>query len=232
MVLFNAPPEVLHKLKHALSDEPIQSPEAFMQFADKISKSSELSEVLQIGEGGIVFAQAQRELFGILFEHMSLLRSGVMTGGGNAGKLIVGAKGIGKTNAAKAFVGLAEAIWDNVFTIYVDLTAIQSSKLDEISLIKWIEEFLKQTRNFETGRTAADRLRMPEVPLCKALTTAGKVLFLFIDGLDQLYMHDDKALAAITGELAVLGGTAQRRIGTLLCGSSSFLFLDVVHGEG
>jgi hypothetical protein len=36
-------------------------------------------------------------------------------------------------------------------------------------------------------------------------------------------MHDDKALTVITGELAVLGGTAERRIGTILCGSSSFL---------
>jgi hypothetical protein len=146
-MFFNAPLEELNELKLALSDESIESPEEFMRFADKISKSRRLSELLQIGEEGIVFAQAQRELFGILFEHLSLLCG--KTGGGNAGKLIVGAKGIGKTNAAKAFIGLAEAIWDNVFTIYVDLTAIQSSQLGEISLIKWIEEFLKQTRNFE-----------------------------------------------------------------------------------
>ena len=224
MVFSSATVEQIGEAKRLLleSNIKIASHEEFQTFADRVCGEA-LGEKLKLGRGGIIRARTQDEIFRVLFLHMQQLREGNMTGAGNAGKMVFGTQGIGKTNAALAFVKLAEAVWEDVYAVYVDLTAVTNSVLDEKGFISAVIDYLRATRSFIFKAKEVDKYEMAEAPLCTALAKQKKRLFLFVDELDQLYKLSSRRYVGILGQLARLGSTGERWIGTIICGSSAFL---------
>lgn len=167
-------------------------------------------------------AKAQQQLFKFFWMRVRSLRAGSLNGHGLPGRTIVGAKGIGKTQAAEAFVNVVESILPDVIGVYVDMKTPAGTHLATGTFLNGLEAHLLSARSLSVSKR--DMLKSPEVQLMKALRDNNKYLFLFVDELDEFYRNDpkDNHVATIQ-ELAALGESSSGRVTTVLCGSSAYL---------
>lgn len=226
MSFFTPSQAAIAAVRNKLS-KPIEDVDDFMDFVSSISYCSEITQHLEI-EKSLIRARAQRELFQMMFHFTQCLRTGLLKGSGLAGKAIVGAKGIGKSTAAKTFVSVVEAVFPDVIGVFLNMQAAEGemSQLSTITLFGALREFLILKRNmtFED----VDKFTSPEEGFMRTLRERNQHIFLFVDELDEFYKNDPKSIFVQTlQQLQLLGSSNKGRIATILCGSSAY-FTDLI----
>lgn len=217
------------EIRKLVTEQP-ESTDSFMKLADKYSRT-ELAKTLKIPEGVLV-ANAQTQLYDVFWRASDhLVNDRFENKEGSCGRLIVGAKGIGKSTAARVFVALIEAIQPQVIALYVDFKRLSRSPLEKCSLLPMILDFLRKKRGIDVPPN--DEFEEPVAPLFKILEEQKRYLFLIVDELDLLYKKNINELAhghEILEDLVSFGTTRSGRMATFLCGSSAVLG-DLIQGK-
>ena len=208
----------LKQIRSSCQIPVLDSENDFIDFANPITRT-ELGEQLEL-KPGIIKAQAQMDLFKIMFTRTKLLRNNRIGGAGTIGRTIVGAKGIGKSHTARVFVRLIESVWEDVYAVYANALDFVTLKQNNLNIFSHLMKVLNEERSLECNLDKDRKLD----ELNTKLKEQNKYLFIFIDELDQIYRQKDVFyLDNIVTPLSQLEDSMGTRVAAILCGSSAYL---------
>ncbi len=174
----------------------------------------------------IFHARPHGELLKFFHQHIDALCNGeYLNQQGNSSRLVVGAKGIGKSTVLSVLTDFLPKIYEpnNLYTMYVSYDRIgvndylKRKSLDEILIDQFSKENLHSSINDE-HYDHVDRLR-------DILERKDGRLLVLVDEVEHIYMSNENETRRVRqqtiGTLAAIANDRSSRMSAIICGSSS-----------
>jgi hypothetical protein len=210
-------------------------PESYTAPQQKLQSLAAVSASSISGQSMPLYPLPHRlQLVEFLLDHLRRLHLGTFPINGQHARLIVGAKGIGKSTMLKQAVTVAEALYPNVISVYV---SYKDAHKDHVMLEVCRHLASRGLVDDASVKVAAHPVECRRLVL-SALKRSGKRLFLVVDELDEVYRlkYAERPVEAGAGvstlySLSSLGSHSGDCTAVLLCGSSSLLPLLISRKE-
>jgi hypothetical protein len=211
----------------------------FRSKAKPIDSDEKLMAFKTVSNYPLFFTRGHRELLDVLLEHGGMLQENAFIGSnGSHCRLLVAAKGIGKSTVFELFTSLCRAVYPDVIPMYISFNQISQSVFKSKDVVAVVADNLIEAKIL--SQTEWDTIGVKDSEPFEAITAAlrrdDKRLFLLVDEIDQLYRAGpseirsvmtadectvtDSARRTLDG-LSAFGNLRNGTIGVFLCGSSA-----------
>jgi len=200
---------------------------------DAVDTLANTEEGKQVGIDDKVYRTVSHtEMYNLIGNYLgNLVNNAYVNKRGVNSRIIVGAKGIGKTTVLSNFVTLAPIFFPQVIPIYITFNniGVQGGPLTMTHLSTVISNLLAKHGVYHNPR-------LDDSVMAKnlhALTNSRRYMLLMVDDIDQLYRQGRNIdlYHSNIAELAYLGNQESGRVITFLCGSSAALPQLIANGS-